>query len=208
MTETAKELELSPYSKGRCFKSLEEVHNLSDIIGEIDDLVLQHSQKEFNDYSEDSENEAAKNVEKPVTVMDQTASNAAKVLEAIAAEAQNSILKEKENAAVHFRGISFGVAAGPSREECDLASKHNSETADSRSSEANARYIRVLEENNEVLKNSNEALLRVLKEKDDMVNSLKTQNDALRKQNVFVAKKYMKTLGNIKGKVAKGRRRE
>eukprot|EP01022_Parablepharisma_sp_SALTPOND_P020415 TRINITY_DN3721_c2_g1_i1.p8 TRINITY_DN3721_c2_g1~~TRINITY_DN3721_c2_g1_i1.p8 ORF type:complete len:187 (+),score=34.35 TRINITY_DN3721_c2_g1_i1:1235-1795(+) len=167
MNETAKEA-TSPHARAFCFKNMEEVHNLSDIIGEIDDLVLQHSQKEFDDFPEESDSEMnlVDTGKRQKTDLNPPKSG-----------------KEDEPVKGHYRGISFGVNLG---EECDLASEHNTETTDSKRSCSNGNmcYIKLLEDNNEVLKRSNEALVTALKEKDGVVNALKAQNEVLRKQQV------------------------
>jgi len=124
-------------------------HSLSDIIGEIDDMVLKHANSES--LSEYTESEQALN------------------------ESQKTIQNEDKG---HYRGISFGAV--PNQEY--IATSGESNKVDTQ------RYIKLLEDNNDVLKRSNEALVTALKEKDIITNLFKVKHQSLTKQNVLICK--------------------
>jgi len=159
-----------PQTRTQCFKNMEEVHDLTDILGEIDDMVLQHSQK-------DSQKE-----------FDQTLDSFAECEQKQSVEISHQNTDSLMNEALlsskgHYRGISFGLSVS----EEIIPENYSDTTKSSKSIESskNDCYIKMLEENNEVLKKSNEAFLGTLKEKDQIISLLKQQNEALFKQSVF-----------------------
>eukprot|EP00826_Nyctotherus_ovalis_P062452 TRINITY_DN9034_c0_g1_i1.p1 TRINITY_DN9034_c0_g1~~TRINITY_DN9034_c0_g1_i1.p1 ORF type:complete len:152 (+),score=34.74 TRINITY_DN9034_c0_g1_i1:103-558(+) len=135
-------------------------HSLTDIIGEIDDMVLKHGNSEpFSEYPdlEQTSNiiESQKNV-------------------------QNTSCREESGDKGHYRGISFGAVPN---QECAVAAGEGK----AESLQINAsQYIKLLEENNEVLKRSNEVLVVALKDKSALISMLKAKNDELLKQNVLI----------------------
>ncbi len=74
----------------------------------------------------------------------------------------------------HFRGVSFGVDQPTNAR--DVVGK----------GERNGDYLKLLEDDNELLKRNNEVLLRTLGEKDRQLSAQRLQNEALMKQNVPV----------------------
>jgi hypothetical protein len=125
-------------------------HSLSDIIGEIDDMVLKHANTEsFSEYNE-SEQELN--------------------------ESQRTIQNVEDKG--HYRGISFGAV--PNQEYMPISTGTNKIDTQ--------KYIKLLEDNNEALKRSNEALAIALKEKNTISNLFKAKHQNLIKQNVLVYK--------------------
>ena len=127
-------------------------HNLSDIIGEIDDLVQKHKQKKndsFSDYT-DSEHVSIAN-ETPKTIQISPNSNKE---------------NQKKNDKGHYRGIRCGI---PQNQDCISVSESNT-TENIQNKVTTIKYIKMLEENNEVLKRSNDIIAKTIKEKDEEIN--------------------------------------
>ena len=129
-------------------------YNLNKIIDEIDNLVLRHDHDKNNNF--------------PTTESELIPNNLS-----VNIDEHKDIIENVDKG--HYRGISFGINPN---QDCAAISKNNDNTL------SIDKYIKVLEENNEVLKQSNCVLINIIREKDDNLNSLKQTNEALSNKNV------------------------